>query len=86
MTYMTYKEFANNVRSNILGTYIDGENNESVMYFDFNESKQQLFAGTCANFGIKPIVSVPYDSNNHIDSNIEMLHEMLAEIGYVLID
>lgn len=83
---MTREEFNKNIRANILGEYIDRDNSIAVVYFDFDESKQELIAGTCNNFGIKPIVSFPYDSTFHIDSNIEMLHEMLTEMGYVLVD
>lgn len=83
---MTRNEFNKNIRTNILGEYIDRDNSIAVIYFDFDESKQELIAGTCTNYGIKPIVSVNYDNNMHIDSNIEMLHEMLTEIGFVLVD
>lgn len=83
---MTEKEFYMNFRTNILGEYIDRDNSITVVYFDFDESKQELQAGTCTNSGIKLIVSVPYDSTFHIDDNVAMLHEMLTEIGYILID
>lgn len=83
---MTHKEFYKNIRTNILGEYIDRDNGIAVVYFDFDESKNEIIAGTVTNGGIKPIVSVPYDSMHHIDDNVAMLHEMLTEIGYVLID
>lgn len=83
---MTEKEFYLNICINILGEYIDRDNSITVVYFDFDESKQELIAGTCTNYGIKPIVTVPYDNMHHIDDNVAMLHEMLTEKGYVLID
>lgn len=83
---MTEKEFNKNIRTSILGEYMNNEKDIAVVFFDFDESKQELIAGTCTNFGIKPLVSVNYDNNMHIDSNIEMLHEMLTEIGFVLVD
>lgn len=83
---MTQEMFNKNIRTNILGEYIDRDNSIAVVYFDFDESKQELIAGICTNFGIKPLVSSSYDSTFHIDENIAMLHEMLTETGFVLLD
>lgn len=83
---MIQEEFNKNIRTNILGEYIYRDNSIAVVYFDFDESKQELIAGTCTNYGIRPIVTVPYDSTFHINDNVAMLHEMLTEKGYILVD
>lgn len=36
---MKTKEFNNSLRSNILGEFNDSENNETVLYIEFDEGK-----------------------------------------------
>lgn len=79
---MTEKEFSKLIRTNILGEFMDKEGNETVIYFDYVESENEIVAGTLSNCGIIGIVSHKYDSNFHIEGNIMILNDLLIEKGY----
>lgn len=79
---MTEKEFYKNIRTNVLGEYIDNENNVAVIYIDYVESENEIVAGTLCNIGIIGIVSVPFDDTYTIDKHIETINEILIEQGY----
>lgn len=79
---MSEKEFYKNIRTNILGVFVDNEGGESVIYFDFVESENEIVAGTLCNCGIIGIVSHKYDNNFHIEENIAVLNDLLIEKGY----
>lgn len=79
---MTEKEFYKNIRTNVLGEYIDNENNVAVIYIDYVESENEIVAGTLCNIGIIGIVSVPFDDTYTIDKHLETINEMLIEQGY----
>lgn len=79
---MNEKEFYKNIRSNILGEFADIEGNESVIYFDFVESENEIIAGTMCNMGIIGIVSLPFDDSYTVDQHLETINEMLIDKGY----
>lgn len=83
---MTKKDFRNNIRTNILGEYINRDGDVAVMYFDFIESEQTFVAGTIYNIGLIAKVSLPFDETHTVDEHLEMLHELITERGYYLID
>lgn len=79
---MNEKEFYKNIRTNILGVFVDKEGNETVIYFDYVESENEIIAGTMCNMGIIGIVSLPFDNVYTINQHIETINEMLVEKGY----
>lgn len=81
---MTEKEFYKNIRTNILGEYIDNENNVAVIYVDYIESENEIVAGTICNIGLITKVSVPFDDTCTVDQHLELLHELITEKGYRL--
>lgn len=83
---MTEKEFYKNIRTNILGEYIDNENNVAVIYVDYVESEKEIVAGTICNIGLITKVSVPFDDTCTVDQHLELLHELITEKGYRLND
>lgn len=81
---MTEKEFTNNIRTNILGEYIDRDGNVAVMFVDFVESEQTFVAGTMCNIGLITKVAVPFDDTCTVSEHLELLHELITEKGYSL--
>lgn len=81
---MTEKEFTNNIRTNILGEYLDRDGNVDVMFVDFVESEQTFVAGTMCNIGLIAKVSLPFDDSRTVDEHLETLHELITELGYYL--
>lgn len=79
---MSEKEFYKNIRTNILGVFVDIEGEESVIYFDFVESEKEIIAGTMCNIGIIGIVSLPFDDSYTVDQHLETINEMLIDKGY----
>lgn len=83
---MTEKEFYKSIRANILGEYLNNENEVAVIFVDFIESEQTFVAGTMCNIGLITKVSVPFDDNFTFEQHFELLHEFLTEKGYCLND
>lgn len=79
---MTEQEFYKNIRTNILGEYIDRDGNVAVIYVDFLESEQEIIAGTMCNIGLIGIVSIEYNKYHSLDKHFELINEMLHEKGY----
>lgn len=79
---MTEKEFSKLIRTNILGEFMDNENNVTVIYVDYVESENEIVAGTMCNMGIVGIVSLPFDDTDTINQHFETINEMLIEKGY----
>lgn len=56
-------EFNNSLRTNILGEFKDSENNETVLYIEFDDEKQRINVGTVSNCGLITEFSVNYRVN-----------------------
>ena len=79
---MKTAEFNNNLRSNIFGEFKDSENNETVLYIEFDEEKQCINVGTLSNCGLITDFSVSYDDDFSLDQNIENVLEEVYNNGY----
>lgn len=79
---MTKKEFLASLRSVCSGTFYDKENNECILYVDFNDKKQCMEVGTACNCGFIIKFEVAYDDGFSIDSNLENLMEECYSYGF----
>ena len=79
---MKTAEFNNSLRTNILGEFKDSDNNETVLYIDFDETKQCINVGTLSNCGLIAKFSINYDDDFSLDQNIENVLEEVYNNGY----
>ena len=79
---MKTKEFNNSLRTNVLGEFKDSENNETVLYIEFDEKEQCINVGTASNCGLITEFSVNYDNDFSLDQNIENVLEEVYNNGY----
>ena len=79
---MKTNEFQAAMRSNILGEFIDSDNNETVLYIDFDETKQCINVGTICNTGLSVEFSVDYDNYLSIDENLQNVMEEVYNNGF----
>ena len=79
---MTKKEFLASLRSICLGAFYDKENNECILYVDFNEEKQCMEVETACNCGLIIKFEVAYDDGFSIDSNLENVMEECYSYGF----
>ena len=79
---MKTAEFNNNLRSNIFGEFKDSENNETVLYIEFDEEKQCINVGTASNCGLITKFSVNYDDDYSLDQNLESVLYEIYNNGY----
>ena len=79
---MTKKEFLASLRSICLGSFCDKENNECILYVDFNDEKQGMEVGTACNWGLIVKFEVAYDDGFSIDSNLESVMEECYSYGF----
>lgn len=79
---MKAKEFNNSLRANILGEFKDSENNEAVLYIEFDEEGQCINVGTASNWGLMTDFSVSYDDDFSLDQNLENVLEEVYNNGY----
>ena len=79
---MTKKEFLASLRSICLGAFSDKENNECILYVDFNDEKQCMEVGTACNSGFIIEFEVAYDDGFSIDGNLENLMEECYSYGF----
>lgn len=75
-------EFNNSLRTNILGEFKDSENNETVLYIEFDDERQCINVGTVSNCGLITKFSVNYDNDFSLDQNIENVLEEVYNNGY----
>ena len=83
---MKTADFYSEIRSNCLGEFIDSENNETVLYIEFDEEKQCINVGTCSNCGLITGFSVNYDDDFSLDENLENVLEEVYNNGYSNLD
>ena len=79
---MNAAEFNNSLRSNIFGEFKDSENNETVLYIEFDEEKQCINVGTLSNCGLITQFSVNYDNDSSLDQNLESVLYEIYNNGY----
>ena len=79
---MKTAEFNNNLRSNIFGEFKDSENNETVLYIEFDEEKQCINVGTASNCGLIVYFSVNYDNDFSLDENLQSVLDEIYNNGY----
>ena len=79
---MKTAEFNNNLRSNIFGEFKDSENNETVLYIEFDEEKQCINVGTASNCGLITKFSVNYDNDFSLDENLQSVLDEIYNNGY----
>lgn len=79
---MKTNEFNNSLRTNILGEFKDSENNETVLYIEFDDEKQRVNVGTPSNCGLITEFSVNYDDDFSLDQNLENVLEEVYNNGY----
>lgn len=83
---MKTADFYSEIRSNCLGEFIDNENNETVLYIEFNEEKQCINVGTICNTGLLIEFSVYYDNDLSIDENLQNVVEEVYNNGFIDIE
>ena len=83
---MKTEEFNNSLRTNTLGEFKDSDNNETVLYIEFNEEKQCINVGTLSNCGLITDFSVDYDDDFSLDQNLENVLEEVYNNGYSVLD
>ena len=79
---MTRKEFLASLSNVCLGAFYDKENNECILYVDFNDDNQCMEVGTACNWGLIIKFEVAYDDGFSIDSNLENLMEECYSYGF----
>ena len=70
----TIKELVSEMRSNILDMT---EYDKGILYVDYDEKTNELFAGDATNCGIKKVYSIEYDKDRSWDFNLEGLFDKI---------
>ena len=83
---MKAAEFNVRLRTNILGEFKDSDNNETVLYIEFDDEKQCINVGTCSNCGLITEFSVNYDDDFSLDQNLENVLEEVYNNGFIDIE
>ncbi len=83
---MKAAEFNNSLRTNIFGEFKDSDNNETVLYIEFDETKQCINVGTICNTGLLIEFSVYYDNDLSIDENLQNVVEEVYNNGFIDIE
>ena len=79
---MKAAEFNNSLRTNTLGEFKDSENNETVLYIEFNDEKQCINVGTSSNCGLITRFSINYDDDFSLDQNLQDVLDEVYNNGY----
>ena len=72
----TVKELVSEMRSNILDMT---EYDKGILYVDYDEKTNELFAGYATNCGVKKNYSIEYDKDKSLDFNLEGLYDEIIE-------
>ena len=83
---MKAAEFNNSLRTNTFGEFKDSDNNETVLYIEFDDERQCINVGTCSNCGLITDFSVNYDDDFSLDQNLENVLEEVYNNGYSNLD
>lgn len=79
---MNAKVFNNSLRTNVFGEFKDSDNNETVLYIEFNDKKQCINVGTASNCGLITKFSVNYDDGFSLDENLQNVLDEIYNNGY----
>ena len=79
---MNAAEFNNSLRTNVLGEFKDSDNNETVLYIEFDDKKHCINVGTASNCGLITEFLVNYDDDFSLDQNFENVMEEVYNNGY----
>ena len=80
---MKATDFNNSLRTNMLGEFKYSDNNETVLYIEFDEEKQCINVGTASNCGLITEFSVNYDDDFSLYQNFENVLEEVYNNGYL---
>ena len=83
---MKANDFNSKLYSNCLGEFLDNENNETVLYIEFDEAKQCINVGTICNTGLLIEFSVYYDNDLSIDENLQNVVDEVYNNGFIDIE
>jgi hypothetical protein len=72
----TVKELVSEMRSNILDMT---EYDKGILYVDYDEKTNELFAGDATNCGVLKEYSIEYDKDRSLDFNLEGLFDEIIE-------
>ena len=72
----TVKELVSEMRSNILDMT---EYDKGILYVDYDEKTNELFAGNATNCGVSKDYSIEYDKDRSLDFNLEGLYDEIIE-------
>ena len=72
----TIKELVSEMRSNILDMT---EYDKGILYVDYDEKTNELFAGGATNCGVLKEYSIEYDKDRSLDFNLEGLYDEIIE-------
>ena len=79
---MKKSEFENSLKNPCFGEFIDNEGNDTVLYIQFNENKNCMELGTVCNIGMLVDLTIPYNDDFSLDSNLENVLNEILENGY----
>ena len=79
---MKAEDFNVSLRTNIFGEFKDSENNETVLYIEFDDEKQCINVGTASNCGLITDFSVNYDNDFSLDENLQSVLDEIYNNGY----
>ena len=75
-------EFNNSLRTNVFGEFKDCDNNETVLYIEFDDERQCINVGTASNCGLITKFSVNYDEDFSLDENLQSVLDEIYNNGY----
>ena len=79
---MKKSEFENSLKNPCFGDFIDNEGNNNVLYVQFNDDTQSMEIGTLCNIGMLVDLTIPYNNDFSLDSNLENALNEILENGY----
>ena len=72
----TVKELVSEMRSNVFDMT---EYDKGILYVDYDEKTNELFAGDATNCGVLKEYSIEYDKDRSFDFNLEGLFDEIIE-------
>lgn len=79
---MKKSEFENNLKTPCFGEFIDNKGDNTVLYIQFNENKNCMELGAVCNIGMLVDLTIPYNDDFSLDSNLENVLNEILENGY----
>ena len=79
---MKKSEFENSLKTLCFGEFIDNEGNDTILYIQFNDDTKSMEIGTLCNIGMLVYLTIPYNDDFSIDSNLENALNEILENGY----